>query len=67
MPNGRTKRKLKLREAEEREALEADGWVWIWGSRMSIDCEGMSIVFGPRGLEAVPPGDQPWEQKDVHQ
>ena len=60
----RTKRK-KLREAEEREALEADGWVFIWSSKMTTDCDGMALVFGPKGLEAVPLGDQPWDQKDV--
>ena len=64
MPNGR--KKNKLREAAEREALEADGWVWIWSSRMTTNGDGMSLIFGPKGLEAVPPGDQPWEQKDVH-
>ena len=51
MPNGRTKRKLKLREAEEREALEALGWVFIWSSKMTTDCDGMSLIFGPKGLE----------------
>ena len=60
----RTKRK-KLREAEEREALEADGWVFIWSSKMTTDCDGMALVFGPKGLEAVPPGEQPWEQRGV--
>ena len=46
----RTKRK-KLREAEEREALEADGWVFIWSSKMTTDCDGMSIIFASRVLE----------------
>ena len=51
MPNGRTKRKLKLREAEERALLEKDGWVFIWCSQMTTDCDGMSLIFGPKGLE----------------
>ena len=67
MPNARTKRKLKLLEAQERALLEADGWVFVYTSKMTTDCDGMSLIFGPRGLEAVPPGEQPWEQKDVHQ
>ena len=66
MPNAKTKRKIRFREAEEREALEALGWVFIWSSKMTTDCDGMSLIFGPKGLEAVPPGDQPWDQKDVH-
>ena len=67
MPNAKTKRKIRFREAEEREALEALGWVFIWSSKMTTDCDGMSLIFRPKGLEAVPPGEQPWEQKDVHQ
>ena len=46
----RTKRK-KLREAEERALLEEDGWVFIWSSKMTTDCDGMALVFGPKGLE----------------
>ena len=67
MPNGRTKRKLKLREAEERALLEADGWVFIWSSKRTTDCDGMALILGPKGLEAVPRGDQPWEQRDGRQ
>ena len=51
MPNSRTKRKLKLREAAERALLEEDGWVFIWSSKMTTDCDGMSLIFGPKGLE----------------
>ena len=65
MPNAKTKRKIRFREAEERALLEADGWVFIWSSKMTTDCDGMSLIFPPMGLEVVPPGE-PWEQKDVH-
>ena len=51
MPNAKIKRKIKFREAEEREALEALGWVFIWSSKMTTDCDGISIIFGPMGLE----------------
>ena len=50
MPNARTKRKLKLLETQERVALEALGWVRIWGSKMTTDCDGMALIFGPKGL-----------------
>ena len=67
MLKARTKRKNKVREAAERRALEALGWVFIWSSQMTTDCDGMSKISGPRGLEGKAPGEQPWEQKDVHQ
>ena len=51
MPNGRTKRKIKVREAEERALLEEDGWVFVYNSKMSTDCNGIQLIFGPKGLE----------------
>ena len=51
MPNAKTKRKLRFREAEEREALEAEGWVFVYNSKMTTDCDGMSLIFPPMGLE----------------
>ena len=70
MPNAKTKRKIRFREAEERALLEAEGWVFVYSSKMTTDCNGIQLIFGPTGLEAVsqtPPGEQPWEQRDVHQ
>ena len=64
MLKARTKRKNKVREAAERKALEALGWVFIWSSQMTTDCDGMALIFPPMGLETVPLGE-PWEQKDV--
>ena len=49
MPNAKTKRKIRFREAEEREALEAEGWVFVYNSKMSTDCNGIQLIFGPRG------------------
>ena len=51
MPNAKTKRKIRFREAEEREALEALGWVFIWSSKMTTDCNGIQLIFGSKGLE----------------
>ena len=48
MPNAKTKRKIRFREAEEREALEEDGWVFVYNSKMSTDCNGIQLIFGPR-------------------
>ena len=51
MLKARTKRKNKVREAAERKALEALGWVFIWSSQMTTDCDGTALIFGPKGLE----------------
>ena len=49
MPNAKTKRKIRFREAEERALLEEDGWVFVYNSKMTIDCNGIQLIFGPRG------------------
>ena len=51
MPNAKTKRKIRFREAEKKALLEEDGWVFVYNSKMTVDSNGIQLIFGPKGLE----------------